>query len=242
MLNHNLIGDSCSEDLIVFLHEGLGCVKMWRDYPDKVCQAIGFQGLVYDRAGYGLSAGNLSNRKPDYLHLAVDELYALLVELKLTSKSIILYGHSDGGSIALLFAAKYPNLVKKVITEAAHVFVEDETLAGIKPAVEAFNNGKLEGLKKYHGDRYREVFFAWVDIWNAPNFRNWNIESDIKNINCPQLIIQGEDDQYGTFKQVYAIQKNTNGLTTLFLPKKCGHAPFKEQQLAVLNQVVTFLK
>lgn len=240
MLNHQFIGTD-SQYLIVFLHEGLGCIEMWKEYPKVVHQLTQQQVLVYDRAGYGKSEGDLTQRKPNYLHLAAEELHHLISELHLQNKPLILYGHSDGGSIALLYAAKHPQNVTAVVTEAAHVFVEEETLAGIKPAEVAFKNGKLNGLKKYHGNRFEEVFWAWVNIWNHPDFKNWNIEDDIKAIQCPQLIIQGQDDQYGTLLQVEKIKQATLGPTALLTPTQCAHAPHKEQTDLVLSHLQSFL-
>jgi len=240
MLHHKFVGNLNSKTVIVFLHEGLGCVEMWKNYPQKLCNTLNVKGLIYDRAGYGKSEGDLTKRKANYLHLAVDELHQLLEQLNLLNHQIILYGHSDGGSIALLFASKYTHLVKSIITEAAHVFVEEETLQGISPAVQAFKHGKLNGLKKYHGDNFEEVFYAWVNIWNNQSFKNWNIENEITKITCPQLIIQGQNDQYGTLKQVKSIEQNTKGKTTTFIPKNCGHSPFKEQENEVLKTVKYF--
>jgi len=210
MLHHKFIGNSESNQVIIFLHEGLGCIEMWRDYPEQLCNKLNCRGLIYD--------------------------------LKLENKEIILYGHSDGGSIALIYASKYPNQVKSVITEAAHVFVEDVTLAGIAPAKEAFLQGKLDGLKKYHGNHYVEVFNAWVDIWNDPDFRDWNIEAELKQITCLQLVIQGVNDEYGTLKQVESIANHTKGQSTRFTPDNCGHAPFKELTTEVLKEVEAFVK
>lgn len=241
MLNHKFIGNPESDTIVIFLHEGLGCIEMWRDYPNKVCELLNCNGLIYDRAGYGQSKGSLLNRRPNYMHIAAEELKQLIRQLKLEDKKIILYGHSDGGSIALIFAAKYPKNVIGLVTEAAHVFVEDETLAGIKPAHDAFLQGKLVGLKKYHGERYAEVVEAWINIWNSPYFRDWNIEKELKSIICPQLVIQGMDDQYGTLKQVESIAENTQGKTVLFTPENCGHAPFKENADDVLKQLKLFL-
>ena len=241
MLNHKFIGNKDSNQLIIFLHEGLGCIEMWRDYPEEVCSKLKCSGLLYDRAGYGKSSGSLLNRKSNYLHLGALELYELIHDLKLNNKEITLYGHSDGGSIALIFSSKYSNIIKAVITEAAHVFVEDITIAGIIPAEDAFLQGKLIGLKKYHGERYVEVFEAWTKIWNHSSFRDWNIEQELKNIICPQLIIQGQNDEYGTLKQVESINLNTIGKTTTFTPDKCGHAPFKWLPDEVLHKVGQFI-
>ena len=242
MLHHKFVGNQSSNTVIVFLHEGLGCVQMWKDYPEILCNELNVQGLIYDRAGYGMSKGSLLNRKPNYLHLGADELFELIYALEISNKQIVLYGHSDGGSIALIFAAKYPNMIDFVITEAAHVFVETETLNGIAPALKAFKEGKLNGLKKYHGDRFEEVFYAWVNIWNHSTFLDWNIEQELTNIICPQLIIQGEDDQYGTLKQVKSIADCTEGETTILVPENCGHAPFKEQRSKVMFEVLKFVE
>ena len=242
MLNHKFVGNHKSSTCIIFLHEGLGCIEMWKSYPAQLCNQLNVQGLVYDRAGYGKSKGDLTKRHANYLHMGADELFDLIHALKIENKSILLYGHSDGGSIALLFVAKYPQLCKLLITEAAHVFVEQVTLDGIKPAKKAFIEGKMNGLQKYHGEKFKEVFYAWVDIWNHPTFLNWNIENELQNIVCPQLIIQGVDDQYGTLKQVESINRNTKGKTSIFTPEKCGHSPFKEQTKIVLNEVIQFIK
>lgn len=231
------VGQPEAETTIIFLHEGLGCVEMWRDYPALLCQKLGVSGIVYDRSGYGKSAGSLKNRKADYLHLAAEELHSLIQSIDI--KQPILYGHSDGGSIALIYAAIYGQVIA-LITEAAHVFNEPETIAGVKAARPLISEGTMDGLKKYHGERYEEVFYAWNDIWLDDSFKNWDITGLLPKIIAPQLIIQGEDDPYGTFKQVDAISEQTKGETRLFLPKNCGHAPFKEQTEQVLNEVVNF--
>ena len=154
---------------------------------------------------------------------------------------VILYGHSDGGSIALIYTALYPKNVQAIITEAAHVFVEDITLSGIREAVDAFNSGKLIGLQKYHGNQYQAVFWAWADIWLDEAFRNWNITDLLPDITVPQLIIQGRNDQYGSLEQVNAIQSLAQGVTTVLIPE-CGHSPFKENQKFILKETSTFIK
>jgi len=242
MLNHIFIGNQNSNNCIIFLHEGLGCIDMWKSYPEELCNQLNMQGLVYDRAGYGKSEGDLTNRTTNYLHEGADELFELIHTLKIENKNIILYGHSDGGSIALIFGGKYSLLTHSIITEAAHVFVEQVTLDGIKPAEIAFKNQKLNGLKKYHGENFTNVFYAWVNIWNHPSFLNWNIETELRKINCPLLSIQGTNDQYGTLKQIESIKTNTKGKTTTFILDNCGHAPFKEKKTEVIKEIITFLK
>jgi pimeloyl-ACP methyl ester carboxylesterase len=242
MLHHKFVGNLSSKTIIVFLHEGLGCIEMWKNYPQKLCTFLNIKGLIYDRAGYGKSNGDLTKRQANYLHLAADELHQLLTSLQLLNHKIILYGHSDGGSIALIYASKYPQNINSIITEAAHIFVEKETIAGIKPAIKAFKTGKLDGLKKYHGSNYKNVFNAWANIWNHPSFKNWNIEKEITNIICPQLIIQGKNDQYGTLKQVENIAQHTKGQTITFIPENCGHSPYKEIEKDVFDKVISFIK
>lgn len=240
-IHHVFIGDANSKNLIIFLHEGLGSVAQWKNFPEKVCAEAGAYGLIYDRAGYGKSSGDLTNRQVNYLHLAADELDEIITHIAPKGYDIILYGHSDGGSIALIYAANHPGKIKAVITEAAHVFVEDVTIKGVKEARPYFKAGKFEGLKKYHGERYEEVFFAWNDIWLNPEFRDWNITELLPNIKVPQLIIQGIDDQYGTLEQVLSIEKQTSGNSTVFTPENCGHAPHKEKQNETLIRVGEFI-
>lgn len=238
-INWVSVGDQSSSTCIIFLHEGLGCIEMWKDYPETLCNALNVRGIIYDRAGYGHSPGSLEGRTKEYLHDAANELAQFIDHFNIDSP--ILYGHSDGGSIALIYAGTYPDKVKALITEAAHVFNEPETIKGVLEARPWFDEGKMEGLRKYHGDRYKEVFFAWNDIWIDESFKDWNITDLLPNIICDQIIIQGEDDQYGTLLQVETIKSLTRGSTTTLTPEKCGHAPFKEQKEIVLKEAKKFL-
>jgi pimeloyl-ACP methyl ester carboxylesterase len=241
-LNHLFIGNSAAKNILVFLHEGLGSIAQWKAFPELVCKATNSYGLVYDRSGYGKSEGSLVNRKTDYLEQGAIELEQLIDILVPSTYNIFLYGHSDGGSIALIYAANHPSKVKGLITEAAHVFVEKTTIEGVRAALPYFEQGKFDGLKKYHGNRFKEVFLAWNNIWLDPAFKTWNISALLPNITCPQLIIQGEDDQYGTLKQVKTISDLTVGTSTVFTPKNCNHAPHKENVKETLIQVIHFLE
>lgn len=242
-LNYQFIGNKEASKLIIFLHEGLGSVAQWKTYPAKLCELTNTYGLVYDRKGYGKSLGNLKDRKATYLHDAAHELFLLITKLKLFQYEIYLYGHSDGGSIALIYAADFKKYnLKGIITEAAHVFVEPKTIEGVKDANIPFKKGKFDGLAKYHGKRFKEVFYAWNDIWLSPLFAHWNIVHKLPQINCPILIIQGEDDQYGTLKQVETIAESVNSeLIQTYTPSDCGHAPHKEQQKDTLLTVHKFI-
>lgn len=235
-LNQLHIEHPDAERLIIFLHEGLGSIGLWKKFPHEVCALTKSKGIVYDRSGYGNSSGDLANRKADYLHLAANELYEAFFENKTYDLPVYLYGHSDGGSIALIFAALYPDKVAGIITEAAHVINEPETLAGVKAARPYFNEGKFDGLKKYHGENYKAVFYAWNDIWLSEEFRHWNIVELLEKITCPALIFQGDDDEYGTIKQVELIEKHIGSKVSIRMLKNCGHAPHKEQkELVILN-------
>lgn len=225
---------------LVFLHEGLGSTAMWKDFPQRLCQATGCPGLVYDRLGYGHSSPLTAPRSVHYLHhYALTELPQVLTAL-LPGQPYFLIGHSDGGSIALLHAAEQPVDLQGIVTEAAHVLVEDVTLAGIEAANAAFAAGKLHGLAKYHGDKTEGIFKAWADTWLSSGFRHWNIEYLLPSIACPALVLQGIDDQYGTLAQVDAIvSKALNAQAAMVA--QCGHAPHHEQKELVLQHMQAFL-
>ncbi|MCX2739320.1 alpha/beta fold hydrolase [Pontibacter anaerobius] len=228
--------------VLVFLHDSLGCIKLWRDFPEQLAKATGCSALVYDRQGYGESSPFQSiKRGQDYLEREADVLEQLLEQLQVTKA--ILFGHSDGGSIALIAAAKYKSRIAGIITEGAHVFVEEVTLAGIRAAVTAYQTTNLpEKLQKYHGDKTDDVFHAWADTWLSENFRNWNIEHYLPSIRCPVLVIQGEADEYGTQAQVEAIETQVQGPAQQLLIPEIGHSPHREAKYVVLSQSAAFIK
>lgn len=228
--------------LLIFLHEGLGSIAQWKEFPAHLCATTGHQGLVYERYGYGNSTPLAESRVPYYLeNEGLQVLPALLRELEIT-RPVILVGHSDGGSIALVAAATSPQVVG-VITEAAHVFVEQISIDGIKDAVKFYESSdKLKNaLTRYHGDHVESTFRGWSDLWLSDAFRKWNIEQYVLRIDCPVLAIQGEDDEYGTKKQVDSIvacsMKSAKGL----MVPNCGHAPHHQQPEIVLKAMVEFI-
>jgi pimeloyl-ACP methyl ester carboxylesterase len=244
-IHYDIIEGDQEKPWLVFLHEGLGCTAMWKDFPQRLCEATGCRGLLYDRLGYGLSDALQQTRETDYLHrYALDELPEILAGL-LFGQAYILIGHSDGGSIALLHAAQRPPLLQAIVTEAAHVFVESVTLDGIRVADRAYADGKLKGLQKYHGDKTGQIFKAWSDTWLTPAFADWNIEADLPRIACPALVMQGIDDQYGTPAQVDAIVTGIsegNGKPAhKAMLADCGHSPHQEQPQVVLNLMREFI-
>lgn len=225
---------------LVFLHDSLGCITLWRDFPSLLATRTQCNILVYDRQGYGQSCDfSYSKREKDYLELEADLLQDLLEKLNI--KHPILFGHSDGGSIALLVAAKYPTIIKAIITEGAHLFVEEITIRGIQDALQACQNTDLKRkLEKYHGAKTESMFKAWTETWLDASFRDWNIEEFIPKIQCPILVIQGKNDEFGTEEQIKSILKNP--LAKAFIVPNAKHTPHKEQPDFILEQTVQFIE
>ena len=227
---------------LVFLHEGLGCTAMWKDFPARLCRLTGCAGLVYDRLGYGRSAASVARRTVHYLHAyALDEL-PRVIEAVIPNTPFVLVGHSDGGSIALLYGAERPKHLKGIITEAAHVFVESVTLDGIRATLAAYEQGRLSALAKYHGDKTDGVFRAWCGTWLSDWFIDWNMEYALPAITAPLLVIQGRDDQYATDRQVHAIVSKTGGAAKSAFIDRCGHIPHLEQPEAALSVMAAFIQ
>lgn len=225
---------------IVFLHEGLGSVSMWRDFPQKVADATGCEAVVYSRAGYGRSDPAKLPRAVSYMHdegLAV--LPALLAELDLERP--ILFGHSDGGSISLICAGGTDTPLAGVIAMAPHVLVEDISVSSIAQAKVAWTTTDLPArLGKYHAD-VDAAFWGWNDIWLHPDFRRWNIEEYLPRIAVPVLAIQGEDDEYGTMDQIDRIARQAKDVELVKLAD-CRHSPHKDQPQAVIDAVAEFVE
>lgn len=223
--------------LLIFLHEGLGSISTWRDWPRQVCQQLGCRGLVTSRYGYGQSTPRTPDEPRDlqYLHQeAEQDLPAVLDALGLAQERPFLYGHSDGGSIALLYAAAFPERVAAIAVAAPHIFVEDMTVQGIHVANEAYRTTNMkQRLGRHHRDP-DSVFFSWSDTWLTPAFRDWNIEADVANIQCPVLAIQGKQDEYGTLEQIRGIQRLTRH-TDLLVLDDCRHVPHRDQPQAVID-------
>jgi len=229
--------------ILVFLHEALGSIGQWRYFPTLLCNELQLNGLVYEREGHGKSSDFTDVRTNTYLHdYALEELPQIIENLISIDQKVILIGHSDGGSIAFLFAAKYPKKVVATITIAAHVINEPETIAGIQPAIEAYKEGKLEGLKKFHGHKTEALFFSWANTWNSADFKDWNICADLVGIASPLLSIQGSSDQYGTMKQLKLIEEFVPRNVKTKMMDACGHHPHLEQMDKVIGEIKGFLK
>ena len=226
---------------IVFLHEGLGSVAAWRGFPGRLCAACGLSGLVYSRPGYGRSTPRRADARwgPRYLHAQAEEvLPALLAALGIQRPW--LFGHSDGATIALLYAAAFPDAVTGAVVLAPHVFVEQKALDGIARVRLAYEAGPLrERLARVQADP-DSAFYGWCDAWLAPAFRHWNIEADIAGLRAPLLAMQGEDDAYGTLEQIDRIARIVPHAERLVLPR-CGHIPQRDAPQQVIDATRDFI-
>ncbi len=228
--------------LIVFLHEGLGSVAMWKDFPQQLCDAGGFRGLVFSRPGYGRSTPRGVNEKweLDFMHRQAHEVLPKLLGALGIHEPIWLFGHSDGGSIALLFAAHSPDQVAGVVVAAPHIFVEDKTVQAIEQARTAYETTDLpKKLGRYH-DSADSAFLGWSRIWLHPPFKHWNIEAELTGIGCPVLAMQGVDDEYGTLEQIRGIQRRLPQTELLELAD-CGHSPHRDQPEQAILATVSFI-
>jgi len=231
--------------LIVFLHEGLGSLSMWRDFPQRLCVATGCRGLVYSRPGYGRSTPRAAQEAwgLDFMHRQAREvLPALLAALGIDGQTDPpwLFGHSDGGSIALLYAAQFPDRVAGSIVLAPHIKVEDLSVASIAKAREAYLATDLRERLAHHHQDPDSAFWGWNDIWLHPPFRQWSIEDEITAIRCPLLAMQGTDDEYGTFEQIRGIARRVPQTQLLELAN-CGHSPQRDQPERVIAATSQFI-
>ena len=245
-IEYQWVGNASSaKPLIVFLHEGLGSRAMWKDFPERLCHAANCRGLVYSRPGYGQSSPRDSGEKwgVDFMHRqAYGLLPALLDALEVDTRNSPpwLLGHSDGGSIALLYAARYPAALAGLIVLSPHIMVEDLSVESIKQAKQIYLETELrEKLGRYHIDP-DPVFWGWRDIWLLPAFRQWTIEAEIASIDCPLLAVQGIDDEYGTLEQIHGIARRVAQTRTVEF-SDCGHSPHRDQPEALIRAVTGFI-
>ena len=240
-LAYEWLGEERGKPVLVFLHEGLGSIRQWRDFPATVAAATGCRALVYDRYGYGQS-DVLREEKRDIRFMHDEALHALpelLNRLKIEEPMLI--GHSDGASIALIHAGA-GHAVRGVVAMAPHVFIEPICLSSIREAAQTFETTDLPArLGKYHRDP-RKTFYGWADVWLDRHFERWDIRDDyLPNVACPVLGIQGRDDEYGTMAQLDEIARLVKGPCELLKLARCGHAPFRDQPQRVLETMTRFI-
>jgi pimeloyl-ACP methyl ester carboxylesterase len=239
-LEYRRIAAAADSPALVFLHEGLGSISQWRDFPARIVAGTGLSGIVYARYGHGQSDVLQQPHDVDFMHRdALEFLPEFLRQLGIERP--ILIGHSDGASIALIYAgAGHP--LKGLVAMAPHVFVEDISIQGIAAAKRAFETTDLpQKLARHHRDPVK-TFYGWNDVWLTPEFRSWNIEGFLPAIKCPLLAIQGQDDEYGSLAQVDAIARQVSGPVEMLKLEHCGHSPHQDQPKIVAKAIVEFVK
>ena len=236
------LGDEGGKPVLVFLHEGLGSIRQWRDFPAQVARSTGCRALVYDRYGYGRSDVLQEPRRTvQFMHdEALLSLPQVLKELHIQEP--ILVGHSDGASIALIHAGA-GHEVRGVVAMAPHVFIEPVCLSSIAQAKRSFGSTDLPAkLGRYHRDA-RKTFYGWADVWLDPAFKGWDIRSHyLPNVRCPVLAVQGHEDEYGTMAQLDEIGRRVAGRCELVKLEQCGHSPFRDQPEQTLQAITGFIQ
>lgn len=238
--------EKATAPLIVFLHEGLGSVAMWKDFPEHLCKATGCRGLVYSRPGYGQSTPRAAEEAwgLDFMHRQAHEILPALLDalgIDAATDRPWLLGHSDGGSITLLYAAKYPERIAGAVVLAPHILVEELSVSSIEKARAAYLETDLRQRLARHHDDPDSAFWGWNDIWLHPPFRAWSIEAEIGTIRCPLLAVQGLNDEYGTLEQIRGIARRVPQTELLELIA-CGHSPHRDQPEQLITHVNTFIQ
>lgn len=230
-------GDGQKHPSLVFLHHALGSIAQWKDFPEELATMTGLPAVLIERLGHGASDEMQADRGLDYLHVeAFEQLPLVLKELGIERPFLV--GHSDGATIALLYASRFP--AAGVIAEAPHILAEDHTLAGIREALKD-RKGLCRRLEKYHGEKTEKLVSAWADTWLAPWFRKWNIEPELKQISAPVMVVQGTGDPYGTHRHLEGIFRALRKRSCAYIVPDCGHSPHLEAREAVLQRMTGFI-
>jgi len=239
-INFKIIGPEHQKNsIVIMLHDALGSIPQWGKFPGKISSVLGIPVLVYERFGHGNSDTDFSAKDRNFFNREAEYLNEILKTLNIREE-IILIGSSDGGTIALAYAAHYGEKVNSVITISAHTFVEDITVKGVHDT-KANSSKLINALKKYHSEKAEKLYYGWCDMWTSEDFKNWNMFEDLKLITCPVLAIQGERDEYGTIEQLNSLKKYVKSDCEIDMIKDAGHFPYQEKENEVLDLIKKFL-
>ncbi|OLF54448.1 alpha/beta fold hydrolase [Pseudomonas chlororaphis] len=227
---------------IVLFHDSLGCVALWRDFPQRLCQATGREVLAYDRLGFGRSDAYPGELPTHFIQDEAERFLPLLLAHWRVER-FVAFGHSVGGAMAATCAARYPRQCQALITESAQAFVEDRTRQGIQLAKQQFQApGQLQRLHSYHGDKAPWVLAAWTDTWLSAAFASWTLESGVASIDCPLLVLHGADDEYGSLLHPERIARLASAPARCLILDGCRHVPHREAMDQVLEAVREHLR
>jgi pimeloyl-ACP methyl ester carboxylesterase len=234
-------GVDARQPTLVFLHDGLGSIALWRDFPAALGERLGLPAFVYERLGHGASDPATEALSPQSLdHEALDVLPKVLAISGI--ERAILVGHGDGGALALMFAAARPEMTRCLMTIGAHVFVEDAMVKGVQSAVAAYQSGLRQRLARYHDDNTDVLFDNWSTLWSSRSFRPWSIEKRLPDVASPLLALQGDRDEYRTKAQLERIAAGVGGPVEAFLVPNCGHAPHIQDRDRTLAAIARFVR
>jgi len=230
-----------SSATILLFHDSLGCVALWRNFPERLAIATRLPVVAYDRLGFGQSDAHTG---PLPLTFIRDEAITVVPRLceAIGITMMVPFGHSVGGAMAIATAAQFTDRCAAVITESAQSFVEDKTLSGVRAGQAQFERaGQLERLERYHGAKARWVLDAWIKTWLAPAFANWSLDEDLRAVRCPALVLHGDQDEYGSLRHPERIVRLTSGVSRAVILEGCGHIPHREHPMRVLNEIARFV-
>lgn len=234
-------GSHSSEPVLIFLHDSWGCTEMWDDFPEKMADVFGLNALAYDRRGHGKSSHFAKEeRTKKYLHEASDELIAVMDKLDIGQA--VLYGHSDGGTIALIAAAMHPERFRGIIVEGAHSFVEEKGKNAVRESRDkAKTNMLLQVLERFHGEKTEELFRRWHEAWLSDFFADWTIVPILKNITCPVLAFRGENDPFDTIEQLNVLERKIKSPIIAQVISNAEHTPRRENEPATMELIERFM-
>ena len=228
-----------AKQTIVLLHDSLGCTVLWREWPLELAEALQMNVISYDRRGYGLSDNYTVKRPIDYLEQEAEILHQLMQHWQLDQP--IVFGFSDGASVATIYAGMFPDSLSKLIVEGVHVLLEEETLQGVRNAKTTLETTKIaKVLEKYHGDKVMDLYTAWTETWLSEQHQTWNIQHFIPKIKVPVFVFQGEKDEFGSMNQVNAFDAASNQVTK-WIVKDAAHTAHKEKKDVVFAAIVNFI-